>query len=269
MQVSQPSASFFTPFGHWGKQPMAGQGWPPGGGAGGVQALPPPPQSQLQGGQVLPGAQPGQAQAQAQPPPPPPPPVPPPCWQTPERHGWPTWHGMPSGYQTQALAVSARQLAPSGCAAQPSVVPASLVVVPPPEQLQGGQGWPATQAWQVQALVVGVPPPTLPPLDAAPAPTQPQPQGGQLWPLGQVGHRQAQVPLSTQPASGRAPQSQAQGGQRCPGRHEAQAQVQLPPVAPPEPPEQSHSIGGQVLPAGQYSGLTQAQPLPSAAWAWQ
>ena len=265
MQVSQPLASFFTPLGHWGKQPMAGQGWPPGVGPGGVQVVPPPPQSQLQGGQVAPGMQPGQAQAQ--PPPPLLPPLPP-RWQTPERHGWPTWHGTPRAYQAQASEVSARQVVASVYAAQGSAAPASSEV-PPPVQLHGGHGCPETHAGQLQEVVPPAPGPAEPPLDAAPAPTQPQRHGGQLWPGPQVGQAQAQVPPSTQPASGRAPQSQLQGGQLWPGWHEVHAQVQLPPVPPAPPPEQSHSIGGQVLPAGQNSGLTHAQPLPSPARAWQ
>ena len=141
-------------------------------------------------------------------------------------------------------------------------VPASTVPVPPPLlHVHGGHAWPSTHVGQLQTLVVGLPSPLLPPLETVPDPTQPQLQEGQFWPGAQAGHAQAQVPLSTQPASVGLPQVQSQGGQVSPGRHEAHAQVQVPPPLPP--PEQSHSIGGQVVPAGQYAGLTHAQPLPS------
>lgn len=226
---------------------MAGQAMPPpGGGAGGTQVPPPPPQVQSHGGQVLPGAQAGHAHAQ---PPPPEPPPPPPAWHTPERHGWPCWQGMPRAYQTQALPVSAVQAVSSTCALHASVVvPASGAG--PPLQSQGGQEAPAGHDGQVQLLVVGVPSPVEPPLETVPEPTQPQLQGGQVWPGAHSGQAQAQVPSSTQPPSAGSPQSQSQGAHVSPGRHEGHAQVQVPPPPLP-PPAQSHSIGGQVVPAGQ------------------
>lgn len=110
-QVSQPFASFLVPFGHWGSQPSAGQATPvvpPEGGAGGVQPpVEPVPQSQLQGGQVSPGAHDAQPQAQ----PPPLDPVPPPPlggaadWHTPETQVCPVMQGAPIAYHMHEFAV--------------------------------------------------------------------------------------------------------------------------------------------------------------------
>jgi hypothetical protein len=177
---------------------------------------------------------------------------------------------MPSAYQTHALSVSAMQDVESTWVPHASVgAPASNVpMLPPPLlQLHGGHSWPGMHVGQVQELVVGVPSPALPPLETVPEPTQPQLQGGQLSPAAQTGHAQAQVPSSTQPPSVGSAQVQSHGGQLDPGRQEAHAHVQVPPPLPP--PEQSHSMGGQVAPAGQYAGLTHAQPLPSGVRMWQ
>ena len=136
-----------------------------------------------------------------------------------------------------------------------------------PEQSQGGHGWPGRHAAQVHEEVLPPPLPRVPPLETLPGATQSQAQGGQAWPGAQTGLAQAQVPVSRQPPSltGGA-QSQSQGAQASPGRHEAQAQVHTPVPVPTEPP-QSHSIGGQVAPAGQYAGLTHAHEEPSGALA--
>ncbi|MGB8224521.1 MAG: hypothetical protein WCF10_18150 [Polyangiales bacterium] len=170
---------------------------------------------------------------------------------------------MPIAYQTHSLSVSAVQVVASVWPVHASVgVPASTLPVPPPlVQAHGGHAWPMTHVGHVQELVVGLPSPLLPPLVTVPDPTQPQLQGGQFWPGAQAGHAHAQVPSSIQPPSVGLPQVQSHGGQLAPGRHEAHAHVQVPPPLPP--PEQSHSMGGQVVPAGQYAGLTHAQPLPS------
>jgi hypothetical protein len=220
------------------------------------------PQVQLHGGQDSPGEQSGQAQAQ------------PPSesllpWHTPERHGSPIWQGMPMAYQTHALSVSAVQAVSSPWLVHKSVeVPASTVpVLPPPVQLQGGHASPTVHSGQLQTLVVGLPSPPLPPLETVPDPTQPQLQGGQISPGAHAGHAQAQVPSSMQPLPVGSAQVQSHGGQLVPGKQEAHAHVHVPPSLPP--PEQSHSIGGQVVPAGQYAGLTHAQPLPSGVRAWQ
>jgi len=168
---------------------------------------------------------------------------------------------MPIAYQTHAFSVSAVHVVASVWLVHVSAeVPASTVPVPP-LQLQGGHPWPTMHVGQLQTLVVGLPSSLLPPLETVPDPTQPQLQGGQLSPGAHAGQAQAQVPSSTQPPSVGLPQAQSQGGQLSPGRQEAHAQVQMPPPLPP--PEQSHSMGGQVVPAGQYAGLTHAQPLPS------
>jgi hypothetical protein len=250
-------ASCFVPFGQFGKQPMAGQTGPDGG-AGGVQT--PGVFSQLHehGGQGSPDTQAGHAQAQ---PPPLPPPDEPPRWHTPERQVCPTWQGTPSPNHWQEFAVSAVQLTPSVCRAHASTgVPASS----PHEQ--GGHVWPGAQSGQAQVVVEPRPSPPLPPLDTPPPATHPQLHAGHVCPASHGGQAHAQVPLSTQPASGPVGvQSHAQGGHDSPGAHEGQAQVQLP---PPPPPEQSHSIGGQAAPAGQNAGLTQPQPVP-ATRVWQ
>ncbi len=130
-------------------------------------------------------------------------------------------------------------------------VPAS-----PPPQEQAPQ--PASRVQLGQAQVVAEPPPVppippmpldeVPPLATPPLPTHPQPQGGQGVPAGQLGQAQPQVPCETQPASAPPVQVQAQGAQLWPGMQEGHWQVQVP---PPPPLEQSHSIGGQALPAGQ------------------
>jgi len=172
---------------------------------------------------------------------------------------------MPSAYQTHAFSVSALHVVASVCSAHGSVeVPASAELgTPPPSQLQGKHGWPGRQVGQVHEVVVALPSPWLPPLETVPDPTQLQLQGGQLSPGAQAGHAQAQVPSSTQLPSDGWAQLQSHGAQLEPGRQDAHAHVQVPPPVPPL--EQSHSIGGQVDPAGQYAGLTQAQPLPSGA----
>lgn len=242
----------------------------PGGGAGGGAHEPPlPSQLHEHGGQLWPATQVGQAQAQ----PPPPPPEEPPCWHTPERQVCPGLHGMPSAYQLQELAVSAPQLASSVWDEQGSVgaLPASSAPPPPPPQSQGGQAWPGAQSGQTQLVAEPPeepPPVEPPPLATPPAATQSQEQGGHDAPGSHAGHAQAQVPSSTQPASSvPGSHSQAQGGHDWPGIHAGHAQLQVPPPLPP--PEQSHSIGGQAVPAGQKSGLTQAQAPSPVARAWQ
>jgi hypothetical protein len=176
---------------------------------------------------------------------------------------------MPSAYHTHALSVSAVQVVASVWLLHGSVeVPASTMPVPPPPvQLQGGHVSPAIHAGQLQTLVVGPPSPLLPPFATLPDSTQSQLQDGQLSPGAHAGHAQPQVPLSMQPPSVGSLQVQSQGGQLEPGTQDAHAHVQVPPPLPP--PEQSHSMGGQVVPAGQYAGLTHAQPLPSGVRAWQ
>lgn len=224
------------------------------------------PQAQSHGAQLAPGKQSGQAQAQ---PPPPEPLESLLCWHTPERHGSPIWQGMPSAYQTHALSVSAVQVVASVWLLHGSMeVPASAMpVLPPPVQLQGGHGSPTIHAGQLQTLVVGLPSPLLPPFATVPDSTQSQLQDGQLSPGAHAGHTQPHVPLSMQPPSVGSLQVQSHGGQLDPGTQDAHAHVQVPPPLPP--PEQSHSMGGQVVPAGQYAGLTHAQPLPSGVRAWQ
>jgi hypothetical protein len=223
------------------------------------------PQVQSHGGQLAPGAQSGQAQAH---PPPPEPLESLLCWQTPERHGSPISQGMPIAYQTHALSVSAVQVVSWVWVLHRSVeVPASTIPAPPPVQLQGGHVSPTIHGGQSQTLVVGLSSPPLPPLATAPDPTQSQLQDGQLSPSAHAGHAQPQVPLSMQLPSVGSLQVQSHGGQLEPGMQDAHAHVQVPPPLPP--PEQSHSMGGQVVPAGQYAGLTHAQPLPSGVRAWQ
>jgi hypothetical protein len=176
---------------------------------------------------------------------------------------------MPSAYQMHAFSVSAVQIVSSVWLLHGSVeAPASTMpVLSPPVQLQGGHVSPTLHAGQLQTLVVGLPSPPLAPLATMPDPTQSQLQDGQLSPGAHAGHAQAQVPLSMQPPSVGSLQVQSHGGQIEPGTQDAHAHVQVPPPLPP--PEQSHSMGGQVVPAGQYAGLTHAQPLPSAVRAWQ
>jgi hypothetical protein len=175
---------------------------------------------------------------------------------------------MPIAYQTHTLSVSAVQVVASVWLLHASVeVPASTVPVPPPVQLQGGHVSPTIHSGQLQTLVVGLSSPPLPPLATAPDPTQSQLQDGQLSPGAHAGHAQPQVPLSMQPPSVGSVQVQSHGGQIEPGSQDAHAHVQVPPPLPP--PEQSHSMGGQVVPSGQYAGLTHAQPLPSGVRAWQ
>jgi hypothetical protein len=157
---------------------------------------------------------------------------------------------MPSAYQTHELSMSAMQAVASTWVVHASVgVPASSVPMLPPLQLHGGHSWPGTHVGQLQELVVEVPSPALPPLETVPEPTQPQLQGGQLSPGAHAGHAQAQVPFATQPPFVGSAQVQSHGGQLEPGRQEAHAHVQVPPPLPP--PEQSHSMGGQIAPAGQ------------------
>jgi hypothetical protein len=189
----------------------------------------------VQGGQVVPAGQDGQAQA-------------------------------PMPYQSQLLVLSEVQPAASAWAVHGSAG------AEPASQEQGAQAAPAGHAGQVQLRVpseLAVPVPEEP-LTTVPFAEQPQSQGAQAALSGQTGQAQAQVPWSTQPPfTGPAEQSQAQGGQVSPAAQGAQAQVQLPPVVAPPPPAQSHSMGGQAASLGQETGLTQAQlPLP-LAMAWQ
>ena len=229
-------------------------------------------------------------------------------WHTPDRQVSPTGQASPRPYQTQA-ASAAQPLASAWLAQgsvslwthepdELQVPPLShtpmpnqvqeLVASAPHEvasawavhgsvgavpQEQGAHSVPDLQAGQVQLLVPlegALPEPVLlPVVTTVPAGVQSQAQGAQAAPSGHTGQAQAQVPLSTQPEPEPPPQSQAQGGQALPDSQGAQAQVQLPPELPPEPPVQSHSICGQAAPAGQETGLTQAQLPPSLVLAWQ
>jgi hypothetical protein len=104
----------------------------------------------------------------------------------------------------------------------------------------------------------------------SPAATQSHWHCGQVVPGGHVGQLQAQVPCWTHPPPEPPPtQVQSQGGQAAPGAQGAQAHVHVPPPDPAPPPEQSHSGWGHAAPAGQTSGVMQAQGLPSACFARQ
>ncbi len=220
-----------------------------GGEFGGTQ----PPDGSVQlhwhGGQVVPGAQLGQAQ-------------PHPCgtalWHTPETHGCPAAHGTPSAYHWHFSVGSPAQ---------------ELWSV---NWLHGsdpfGAGAPVPPLGAVPPPALGVP--VVVPSGAGTAPPVPQPhaQGAQVWPGAQVGHAQVQVPLSTQPlpVPPFGSHLQSQGGHASPGAQAGHAQVQVPPPPPPEPPpEQSHSGGGHFPPAGQTSGVTQPHGPPFASSGWQ
>jgi hypothetical protein len=184
--------------------------------------------------------------------------------------------GTPYANQWQESAVSAEQLLWSTNLPQGSVPefdgPPMLVVVLVPED-----------------VLVGAPTPDAPVADPAlggeeTAPPEPQLhwQGGHAAPGAQGGQAQTQVPLSTQPPPEGPPlpdvQLHAPGRQSAPGAHAIPEQVHVPPepeLGPPpaplfpeeEPPEQSHSGGGQGAPTGQAMGVTQPQlVLFSLGW---
>lgn len=226
----------------------------------------PPPQSHTHGGQVSPGAQ--AAHAQAQPPPPPTTPPSPAAelvWQTPDTQVSPAVHGRPKANHWQCVDWQERQLVSSANCAQGSDGGVS-------SQVHGGQPASLMESHaghaQVGALPgVGVPGLEPPPVAGSPIGVHAQSHDGQSVPGAQAiaGHAQAQVPPSTQPPPVPPLQLQSHGGQLEPGAQSAHAQVQVPPVwgVPGwPPPEQSHSTGGQLPSAVQYSGLAQAHPPP-------
>jgi hypothetical protein len=186
--------------------------------------------SHWQGGQSTPGAQAGQAQPQ-------------PLdggelavWHTPDLQlGSPLEQGAPKANHWHCVLDSERQLVSSVSALQ-------------------GSG--ALGSGEVMLVLL-----VVPSGEAAPPGAQSHWQGAQAAPGGHSGHAQVQVPWSTQPDPPPSEQLQSQGGQASPGTHAGHTQVQLPPPPPP-PPEQSHSALGQSAPAGQASGVTQAQSPP-------
>lgn len=251
-------------------------------------------QLHVQGGQVWPSVQAGQAQPH---PPPVPEPLPPSGVttgviraQVPVGQGV-VMHSMVKEVQPHASAVSAVQEAASVCAVQ-----GSAGSVPQP---QGAQAVLAGQAGQPQTDTVAEPLPVFPPGCAVPEPdaavvmvvveplVHEQLQAGQASPAGQTGQLQVQVPgpppepvpppeplappapvpqpplVPPAPPVPPLPHWQSQGGQASPGRQAGQPQVQVPP--PPLPAStgcgggQSHCTGGQAPFAGQASGWTQRQ----------